>query len=167
MKRTCGNGTLRKEDAGKKVTLIGWVNKRRNFGSLVFMDLRDRSGLVQVVFGEKISDQVKDVRNEYILQVTGTVEIRKDSNPNIPTGEIEVIAEEVNIVNSADTSPIDLSDDSTTNEDTRLKYRYLDLRRPVLQKNLMLRHKICMIARNVLDKEGFVEIETPRSEERR
>lgn len=161
MKRTCGNGTLRKEDAGKKVTLIGWVNKRRNFGSLVFMDLRDRSGLVQVVFGEKISDQVKDVRNEYILQVTGTVEIRKDSNPNIPTGEIEVIAEEVNIVNSAETSPIDLSDDSTTNEDTRLKYRYLDLRRSVLQKNLMLRHKICMIARNVLDKEGFVEIETP------
>lgn len=161
MKRTCGNGTLRKENAGQQVTLIGWVNKRRNFGSLVFMDLRDRSGLVQIVFDEKTSDMVKDVRNEYILQVEGTVSLRKESNPNMPTGEIEVIASNVRIINTADTSPIDLSDDSTTSEDTRLKYRYLDLRRPVLQKNLMLRHKICMIARNYLDEEGFVEVETP------
>lgn len=161
MKRTHENGTLRKENAGEEVTLVGWVNKRRNFGSLVFVDLRDRSGIVQVVFDEKLADVIKDVRNEYILQVEGTVAVRKDANPNIPTGEIEIAAKSVNIVNSADTAPIDISDDSTTNEDTRLKYRYLDLRRPVLQKNLMLRHQICMIARNVLDEEGFVEIETP------
>lgn len=161
MERTCGCGTLRKEDAGKHVTLIGWVNKRRNFGSLVFVDLRDRSGLVQIVFDEHTAESIKDVRNEYILQVSGTVGVRKESNPNMATGEIEVTAERVVIVNSAETAPIDISDDTKTNEDTRLKYRYLDLRRPVLQNNLMLRHKICMIARSVLDEEGFVEVETP------
>ena len=161
MERTCGCGTLRKEDAGKKIVLIGWVNKRRSFGSLVFMDLRDRSGLMQAVFDESLSDQVKDVRNEYILQVRGTVEVRKDPNPNMPTGDVELHAESVVIVNKAETLPIDLSDDSSSSEDTRLKYRYLDLRRPVLQKNLMLRHRICMIARQYLDEEGFIEVETP------
>ena len=93
MERTCGCGTLRKEDAGRHVTLIGWVNKRRNFGSLVFVDLRDRSGLVQIVFDERTAELIKDVRNEYILQVTGTVDVRKESNPNMPTGEIEVTAD--------------------------------------------------------------------------
>lgn len=161
MERTCENGTLRAVDAGRKVTLIGWVSKRRNLGSLVFIDLRDRSGIVQVTFDETIAEKVKEVRNEYILQVTGVVQLRKDANPKIATGEIEVHAEEVVIVNSSETLPIDLSDESTSSEDTRLKYRYLDLRRPTLQKNLVLRHKICMIARNVLDKEGFVEVETP------
>jgi aspartyl-tRNA synthetase len=161
MERTCGCGTLRKEDAGRQITIIGWVNKRRNFGALVFMDLRDRSGLVQVVFDEKLSEKVKDVRNEYILQVRGTVSLRQEANPNMPTGEIEVRAEEVTIVNTAETAPIDISDDSSSSEDTRLKYRYLDLRRPVLQKNLILRHRICMIARQYLDQNGFVEVETP------
>ena len=161
MERTCGNGTLRAADAGRKVTLIGWVSKRRNLGSLVFIDLRDRSGIVQITFDETMAEKVKDVRNEYILQVTGEVQLRTAPNPKMETGEIEIHAEDVNIVNSAMTAPIDISDNSTTSEDTRLKYRYLDLRRPVLQKNLMLRHKICMIARNVLDSEGFVEIETP------
>ncbi len=161
MERTCGNGTLRLSDAGKNVTLIGWVNKRRSFGSLVFIDLRDRSGLVQIVFDETLAEQIKDVRNEYILQVTGTVRQRAESNPKLATGEIEVAAEKVVIVNSAETAPIEIANDSSTNEDTRLKYRYLDLRRPVLQENLMLRHKICMIARNYLDEQGFVEVETP------
>lgn len=161
MDRTCGNGTLRACDEGRKVTLIGWVAKRRNLGSLVFIDLRDRSGVVQVTFDETMAEKVKDVRNEYILSVTGTVMLRKDANPKMETGEIEVHAESVEIVNSADTLPIDLSDDSTSSEDTRLKYRYLDLRRPSLQKNMILRHKICMIARNVLDEKGFVEVETP------
>ncbi|MEE8807701.1 MAG: aspartate--tRNA ligase [Lactimicrobium sp.] len=161
MKRTCGCGTLRAENAGSEVTLIGWVNKRRNFGSLVFIDLRDRSGLAQIVFDEKISEKIKDVRNEYILQVTGKVQMRQEANPKMATGDVEVAATDVNIVNSAETLPIDISDDTRTNEDTRLKYRYLDLRRPLLQKNLMLRHKICMIARNYLDENGFVEVETP------
>lgn len=161
MKRTSTNGVLRLTDAGKEVTLIGWVSKRRNLGSLVFIDLRDRSGIVQVVFDETMAEQVKEVRSEYILQVTGTVQARKDANPKMPTGEIEVLASEVNIINKAMTPPITIADDSDTLEDTRLKYRYLDLRRPVLQKNMMLRHQICMIARNILDGEGFVEVETP------
>ena len=161
MERTCGNGTLRASDAGKKVTLIGWVSKRRNRGSLVFIDLRDRTGTVQVTFDETMAEKVKDVRNEYILSVTGTVTLRKDANPKMETGEIEIHCEDVTIVNSAETLPIDLSDNSTSSEDTRLKYRYLDLRRPSLQKNMILRHKICMIARNVLDEKGFIEVETP------
>lgn len=161
MERTCGNGTLRAADAGRKVTLIGWTAKRRNLGSLVFIDLRDRSGIVQVTCDENTAEQVKDVRNEYILQVTGTVQMRKDANPKMATGEIEVLAENVKIINRAETAPINISDSTDTNEDTRLKYRYLDLRRPVLQNNMILRHKVCMIARNVLDGEGFVEVETP------
>ncbi len=161
MERTCGNGTLRAIDAGKKVTLIGWVSKRRNLGSLVFIDLRDRTGTVQVTFDETMAEKVKDVRNEYILSVTGTVTLRKDANPKMETGEIEIHCEDVTFVNSAETLPIDLSDNSTSSEDTRLKYRYLDLRRPSLQKNMILRHKICMIARNVLDEKGFIEVETP------
>lgn len=161
MKRTCGNGTLRACDAGKKVTLIGWVAKRRNLGSLVFIDLRDRSGIVQLTFDETMAEKVKDVRNEYILSVTGTVVLRKDANPKMATGEIEIHVEDVEIVNSSEVLPIDLSDESTSGEDTRLKYRYLDLRRPSLQSNMILRHRICMIARNVLDEKGFIEIETP------
>ncbi len=161
MERTCTNGVLRKEDANKTVTLVGWVAKRRNFGALVFVDLRDRTGITQVVFDESISEQVKDVRNEYILQVTGVVAVRKDANPKLPTGDIEVIAKEVKIINEAKTAPITIADDTDTLEDTRLKYRYLDLRRHALQKNLVLRHKICMIARNVLDEAGFIEVETP------
>lgn len=161
MERTHENGTLRLEHVDQKVTLVGWVSKRRNLGSLVFIDLRDRSGIVQLTFDETIADEIKNVRNEYILQVEGTVEKRKDANPKIATGEIEIHVEKVNIVNSAETAPITIADDTDTNEDTRLKYRYLDLRRSVLQKNLILRHKVCMVARNVLDKQGFVEVETP------
>lgn len=161
MERTCHNGTLRLSHLNHKVTLIGWVAKRRNLGSLVFIDLRDRSGIVQVTFDEKTAEKVKDVRSEYILQVKGIVQARKDINPKLATGEIEVLAEDVVVINSAQTAPITISDDTDTNEDIRLKYRYLDLRRPVLQNIMMLRHKICMVTRNVLDQEGFVEIETP------
>ena len=123
MKRTCENGTLSAADAGKKVSLIGWVSKRRNLGSLVFIDLRDRSGIVQVTFDETMAEKVKEVRSEYILSVTGTVVLRKDPNPKLATGEIEVLAEEVTIVNRAETAPITIADDTDTNEDTRLKYR--------------------------------------------
>ena len=161
MKRTNHNGTLRRSDEGKTVTLVGWVAKRRNFGSLVFIDLRDRSGICQVVFDETMAEAVRDVRSEYILQVTGVVNLRKDPNPKLPTGEVEVLAKEVAIVNTAETAPITIADNSDTSEDVRLKYRYLDLRRKPLQDNLILRHKIQMIARRVLDEEGFVEVSTP------
>ncbi|MBR2067111.1 MAG: Asp-tRNA(Asn)/Glu-tRNA(Gln) amidotransferase GatCAB subunit C, partial [Solobacterium sp.] len=155
------NGTLRKSDAGKEVELIGWVNKRRNLGSLVFIDLRDRSGIVQLTFDESLSEKVQEVRNEYILNVLGEVQVRKEANPKMATGEIEVLVKDFSIINRAETAPINLSDDTDTSEDTRLKYRYLDLRRSSLQHNLKLRHKVCMIARNVLDEAGFIEVETP------
>lgn len=161
MKRTHSCGELRAQDARKKVTLIGWVAKRRNLGSLVFIDLRDRAGLTQITFDENHAEMVKDVRNEYILQVTGTVACKEVANPKLATGEIEVLAEEVQIINTAETTPIIIADDTDALEDTRLKYRYLDLRRESLQKNLMLRHKVCMITRNFLSSQGFVEVETP------
>ena len=161
MKRTDHNGTLRAADAGREVTLVGWCQKRRNLGSIVFIDLRDRSGIVQVVFDETMAEKVKDVRSEYILQVSGVVQLRKDANPKMDTGEIEVLAKEVRIVNSAETAPITIADNTDTSEDVRLKYRYLDLRRKPLQDNMILRHKICMTARKVLDEKGFIEVETP------
>ena len=161
MERTHENGTLRLSDAGTEVVLTGWVAKRRNLGSLVFIDLRDRSGVVQITFDETTAAKVKDVRSEYVLQVRGTVQKRSAVNPKMPTGEIEVLASDVVIVNSAKTPPITIADDTDTNEDTRLRYRYLDLRRSVLQKNLILRHRICMIARQTLDALGFIEVETP------
>ncbi|MGX8852519.1 aspartate--tRNA ligase [Amedibacillus sp. YH-ame10] len=161
MNRTHQNGELRIEDAQKEVTLVGWVAKRRNFGALVFIDLRDRSGITQLVFDEHIAEQIKDVRNEYILEVKGIVCERKDKNPKLPTGDIEVKVESVTIVNRAQTTPIIVADETDALEDTRLKYRYLDLRRSVLQKNLMLRHKVAMLTRNYLSDLGFLEIETP------
>ena len=161
MKRTHGCGELRRENVNEKVTLIGWVAKRRNLGSLVFIDLRDRSGICQITFDETMAGKVQEVRSEFILQVSGMVQMRGAANPKMKTGEIEVLAEDVTIVNRAETAPITIADDTDTSEDTRLKYRYLDLRRPVLQQILMLRHKVCMIARNTLDAEGFVEVETP------
>ncbi len=160
MKRTHNNGDLRLSHVNEHVTLIGWVARRRNLGSLVFVDLRDRSGICQVVFDE-IADQIKDVRNEYILQVEGIVLERKDKNPKLATGEIEVKAESVKIINTAETTPIMISNDTDSLEDTRLKYRYLDLRRESLQSNLKLRHEVTMVTRNFLSKLGFLEIETP------
>ncbi len=161
MNRTHTNGELRLSDAGKTVTLLGWVAKRRNFGSLVFIDLRDRTGITQLVFDETISEQIKDVRNEYIIEVTGEVSERKDKNPKLPTGDIEIKVTQVEIINSAATTPIIVADETDALEDTRLKYRYLDLRRPVMQKKLMMRHKITHSMREYLDSKDFVEIETP------
>ena len=161
MKRTHTCGQLRLANANETVTLIGWVSKRRNLGSLVFIDLRDRDGLTQITFDEHHADLVKDVRNEYILQVTGKVQAKDVPNPKLATGEIEVLVEEVNIVNAAETTPIIIADDTDALEDTRLKDRYLDLRRPSIQKNLMLRHQVTMLTRNYLSSKGFLEIETP------
>ena len=140
---------------------MGWVAKRRNFGSLVFIDLRDRSGITQLVFDETSSEAIKEVRNEYILEVEGTVHERKDKNPNLETGEIEVVVDKVEIINSAKTTPLIIADETDALEDTRLKYRYLDLRRPIMQKKLLMRHAITKSLRGYLDDHGFVEIETP------
>lgn len=161
MYRTHNNGELRLQDVNSEVTLCGWVAKRRNFGALVFIDLRDRYGITQLVFNEDIATQISDVRNEYVLQVKGTVVERKDKNPKLATGEIEVVVREVKIVNTAITTPMIIADNTDALEDTRLKYRYLDLRRPVLQKNLILRNRITLLVRNYLAKYGFTEVETP------
>lgn len=161
MYRTHNNGELRLQDVNSEVTLCGWVAKRRNFGALVFIDIRDRYGITQLVFNEDLATQISDVRNEYVLQVKGTVVERKDKNPKLATGEIEVVVREVKIVNTAITTPMIIADETDALEDTRLKYRYLDLRRPVLQKNLILRNRITLLVRNYLAKYGFTEVETP------
>ena len=161
MYRTHNNGELRLTNVNQEVTLCGWVSKRRNFGALVFIDLRDRYGITQLVFNEDVALQISEVRNEYVLQVKGTVVERKDKNPKLETGEIEVVVSEVKIVNTAITTPMIIADETDALEDTRLKYRYLDLRRPVLQKNLILRNRITLLVRNYLAKYGFTEVETP------
>lgn len=161
MKRTHQNGKLRIENLNEKVTLVGWVQKRRNLGSLIFIDLRDRSGLVQLVFDETMEEKIRSVRNEYVLQVQGVVVERQDKNKQLPTGDIEIKVEEVEIINVAETSPIMIADNTDTLEETRLKYRYLDIRRTPIKNNLILRHQVCMIVRNYLSKQDFIEIETP------
>lgn len=161
MKRTHNNGELRISDVNKEVTLCGWVAKRRNFGALVFIDLRDREGITQLVFNEEMAKKIVEVRNEYILQVSGIVVERQDKNPKLPTGDIEIKVEDVVIVNEAKTTPLIIADETDALEDTRLKYRYLDLRRNCLQKNIILRHKVTMLVRNYLSDLGFIEVETP------
>ena len=161
MLRDRENGTLRKEDIGQEVQLVGWVNTRRNFGSMVFIDLRDRSGLVQLVIQEEEIPHVKDIRNEYVLYVKGKVQARQEINPKLPTGEIEIRVSDLQVLNKAKTMPFPIKDDSESLEDTRLQYRYLDLRRPILQKNLMLRAKVKSVARRTLEELGFLEIDTP------
>lgn len=161
MERTHVNGQLRIADVGKKVTLIGWVAKRRNLGSLVFIDLRDRTGITQILFDETLTEAVRNVRNEYILQVTGTVLERQSKNPNMDTGDIEIKAQEVKIINSASQTPFIIADETDALEETRLKYRYLDLRRPVLQQKLFTRAKIVKAMHEYLDANGFIEVETP------
>ncbi|WP_300967424.1 OB-fold nucleic acid binding domain-containing protein, partial [uncultured Dubosiella sp.] len=142
MYRTKYNGTLRKENIGERVQLVGWVAKKRNFGQLCFIDLRDTTGICQLVFDEEIAPQVKDVRNEYVIEAEGVVEGRKDVNPNMPTGEIEVIVDRVKIINTAKTTPLIIADDTDALEDTRMEYRYLDLRRPIMQERLKTRAAI-------------------------
>lgn len=161
MKRTHHNGELRIENVNEHVTLCGWVAKRRNFGALVFIDLRDREGLTQLVFDETMADSISEVRNEYVLQVDGIVVERQDKNPKLATGDIEIKVEHVTILNTAKTTPIIVADETDALEDTRLKYRYLDLRRAPIQSNLILRHQVTMLVRNYLSDQGFIEVETP------
>lgn len=165
-KRTCYCTELNRSDAGKEVTLMGWVNVRRDLGALIFVQLRDRSGLMQVVFDQNTLskedfEKASTIRSEYVLAVRGTLSIRSAINPNMETGEVEVLVKEFKILSDAETPPIDTSDNCNASELLRLKYRYLDLRRPCMQKNLIMRSKIAHIAREYFNENGFIDIETP------
>jgi len=161
MYRSRTNGELRISNVGEKVTLAGWVAKKRNFGNLVFIDLRDRYGITQLVFDNSFSEILSNIRNEYVIQVEGKVVERQSKNPNLVTGDIEIEVSNVKVVSEAKLPPFIIADETDALEDTRLKYKYLDLRRPVIQNTLALRHKVCMETRKFLDEEGFLEIETP------
>ncbi len=153
---TCGE--LRKENTGNEVTIIGWINKIREHGNLVFLDIRDRYGITQVTASK---DFAKDLKKEYIVQILGSVVKKPEPNKNLETGEIEITAKVVKLISECKTLPIDLNDNTEMNEDTRLKYRFLDLRRSIMQKNLILRHKVVKATRDFFDTEDFIEVETP------
>lgn len=161
MYRTHNNGELRLSDVNKEVTLVGWVSKKRNLGSLVFIDLRDRYGYTQVLLEESKFPVAKEIKSEYIIQVKGIVSKKDVPNTKLPTGEIEVVASEVNIVNTAEQPPFIIADETDALEDTRLKYRYLDLRRPIMQNYLKTRAKIIRACHEFLDSKDFIEVETP------
>ena len=154
-------------NVGETVTVMGWVQKRRNLGSLIFIDLRDRSGILQLVFNEETVGaegykKAESLRSEFVIAVTGTVEKRSAAvNENLKTGDIEVIATDIRILSESETPPFQIEENSQTKDEVRLKYRYLDLRRPDIQKNLMLRSKVAYLMRDFMMKEGFLEIETP------
>jgi len=168
MYRTYGCGKLTAKNSGERVTLAGWVHKWRDHGGLIFIDLRDGTGLVQIVFNPEVSLEAHTVatklRNEYVLNVTGTVMKRPvgTENPNLPTGEVEVSADKATLMNPAKTPPFDISSDGTdVDENVRLRYRYLDLRRTRMHDNIVLRHRVVKFMRDFLDERGFLEIETP------
>ncbi len=167
MLRTHSCGELNTKHIGERVTLAGWVHRRRDHGGLVFIDLRDRAGLVQVVFNPEVSGEVHEIatrlRHEYVLQVSGDVAKRPPGteNPNLPTGEVEVIAQQARLLNPAKTPPFSLNEDIEVDEELRLRYRYLDLRRSRMQENILLRHRVIKFMRDFLDERGFIEIETP------
>lgn len=165
LKRTDYCGDLRIGDVGKEVVVAGWVQRQRDLGALIFIDLRDRTGIVQLAFGEntdkKIFDKAFSARSEFVLMAKGVVRERSSKNMEIPTGEIEVDVNDLRILGKSETPPFEIVENCQTSELTRLKYRYLDLRRPDLQRNIIMRHKICKITRDYFDENGFIEIETP------
>jgi aspartyl-tRNA synthetase len=167
LKRTDYCGDLNKKDVHREVTLLGWVQRRRDLGGLIFIELRDRKGIVQAVFNPESNSEAhakaQSLRNEYVVGVIGTVVLRPEgtANPRLRTGEIEVLAKELKILNVAKTPPFPIEDEAEIAEETRLKYRYLDLRRPGLQRNLILRHQVAKEVRNYFDRFGFLEVETP------
>ena len=167
MKRTHRCAELSKAQVGQTVTVMGWVQKSRNKGGVVFVDLRDRSGVLQIIFeenkcGTEIFEKAGKLRSEFVIAVTGQVCERAGAvNKNLATGEIEVIAEQLRILSESETPPFHIEENSKTKEELRLKYRYLDLRRPDIQKNIMMRSRACAVIRNFLTEEGFLEIETP------
>lgn len=167
LKRSHHCGVLRPAEAGQQVVLMGWVQRRRDHGGLIFVDLRDRSGLIQIVFSPDLHKEAFEVatsvRNEYVLAVSGTVRVRPEDteNPNLPTGQVEVLAHSLHILNRAKTPPFYIENGIDVDENVRLRYRYLDLRRPEMQEILMLRHRVTKSVRDFLDENGFLEIETP------
>ncbi len=167
LKRTHMCGTLTVADAGKEVVLTGWAAKNRLLGQLIFLTLRDRTGIVQVAFNDEtardVFEKAERVRSEYVVAVRGKVALRspQNINPDMKTGEIEIIAEEIRILNESETTPFYIEEGIDTNDALRLKYRYLDLRRPDMQRNMIMRHKVSKIARDYFDEQGFLEIETP------
>ena len=166
-RRTHYCGTVRESDIGKEVCVTGWVQKQRDLGNLIFIDLRDRTGIVQLAFDDKSDKEIFDkafgIRAEYVLAAHGTVRPRGEGavNPNLPTGAVEIFVTELKILSAAQTPPFEVSDSKKVNDETALKYRYLDLRRPSLQRNIMMRHQIAKVARDYYYENGFLEIETP------
>ncbi|MBP3445872.1 MAG: aspartate--tRNA ligase [Clostridia bacterium] len=165
LKRTDYCGDLRITDAGKEVTVAGWVQRQRDLGALIFIDLRDRTGIVQLAFDEntdkKIFEKAFAARSEFVLMAKGIVRERSSKNKDIPTGDIEIDVKDLRVLGKSETPPFEIVENCQTSELTRLKYRYLDLRRPDLQRNIIMRHKICKITRDYFDENGFIEIETP------
>jgi len=165
LKRTDYCGTFTAGDCGREVVVAGWVQRQRDLGALIFVDLRDRTGIVQLAFDDNTQKEIFDkaftVRSEYVLMAKGTVRERSSKNMDIPTGEIEIFVTDLRILGKSETPPFEIVENCQTAENTRLKYRYLDLRRPDLQKNIIMRHKITKIIRDYFDDNGFIEIETP------
>ncbi|MBQ7421687.1 MAG: aspartate--tRNA ligase [Prevotella sp.] len=165
MYRTNTCGELRLSDAGKQVTLSGWVQRTRKMGGMTFADLRDRYGLTQLVFDEAkdadLCERANKLGREYCIQVLGTVNERESKNPNLPTGEIEIIVEKLNVLSESLTPPFKIEDETDGGDDLRMKFRYLALRRPTVRKNLELRHRMTILIRNFLDSKDFIEVETP------
>ena len=165
MYRTHTCGELRISDQSKTVTLSGWVQRSRKMGGMTFVDIRDRYGITQLVFNQEVDaelcDQANKLGREWVIQAIGTVAQRSNKNANMPTGDIEMIVNQLNILNAAETPPFTIEDDTDGGDDIRMKYRYLDLRRSAVRKNLELRHKMTILIRTYLDKQGFIEVETP------
>jgi len=165
MYRTHTCGELRLSDTGKRVTLCGWVQRTRDLGGMTFIDLRDRYGITQLVFSmetnPELCEKARELGREYVVQVTGMVRERSNKNFRIPTGEIEIEAEGIKVLNSSELPPFTIEDDTDGGEELRMKFRYLDLRRPCLRDNILLRHRAAREVRKYLDSQGFIEIETP------
>lgn len=165
LKRTHYCGTLNKENIGNEVVVCGWIQRQRDLGGLIFADLRDRSGIIQLAFDDSteksIFEKASTIRSEFVVMAKGNVRMRSSINPDIPTGDIEIEVNELKILGKSETPPFEILNDSLANEELRLKYRYLDLRRPSIQKNILMRHKITKVTRDYFDENGFIEIETP------
>ena len=163
--RTHYAGDLRAADADKEIVLMGWVHRRRDLGNLIFIDVRDRGGIAQIVFNKELGDaahaRAEELRAEYVVAIRGRVALRQKPNTDLASGEVEIFASELRILNTAKTPPFVVEDETNASEETRLRYRYLDLRRSRQQRNLALRHRVVLEMRRTMDALGFYEIETP------